>query len=282
MSMSRVRRDGPNPRWTVVVRRVTNGQSADVGDRRSSAADALKGLRRSWWFCGLEGLRPVRGYVTYDEFDLDDQPDVGRPDESLSWLETQPEHARWNIYDSDAMPQRRVTTAALAELVPSQIALPAALTEFAARPELQRRIRSATGCYLDLGDFLARTAHEGGHLLHLVSDQQWIRHWLVYLDDVGNESVVTTTEPVGFELPEDEEWEPLPPEAIPLDSSFDLQVCADSVAEFLFRFWVENELYFSKGSRKSPAEAKAYAAELAILRDPNRRRGRQRPATDDS
>ena len=38
-----------------------------------------------------------------------------------------------------------------------------------------------------------------------------------------------------------------PPETIPLDGSFDLQVCADSVAEFLFRFWVENELYFTQG-----------------------------------
>ena len=33
----------------------------------------------------------------------------------------------------------------------------------AARPDLQRRIRSATGCYLDLGDFadVARTAQFG-------------------------------------------------------------------------------------------------------------------------
>ena len=76
--------------------------------------------------------------------------------------------------------------------------------------------------------------------------------------------------------------EPLPPETIPLDGSFDLQVCADSVAEFLFRFWVENELYFSKGSRKSPADVKAYAAELAALRESNDRATRQRRATEES
>jgi hypothetical protein len=226
----------------------------------------LAELRRSWWFCDLERLRPVRGDETYGEFDLDDQPDVGRPEESLAWLETQPEHARSNIYDSEAMPQRRVTTAALAELVPPDIALPTALTELAARTELQRRIRSATACYLDLGDFLARTSHEGGYLLHVVSDQQWVRHWLVYLDEDGNESVVTTTEPVCFVLPEDDEWDPLPPEIIPLDGTFDLQVCADSVAEFLFRFWVENELFFTHGSRKSPGVVKSYAAELTALR----------------
>ena len=46
--------------------------------------------------------------TTYDEFDLDDQPDVGRPDRvPVVRLETQPEHARWNIDDSDATPQRR-------------------------------------------------------------------------------------------------------------------------------------------------------------------------------
>ena len=235
---------------------MTNGKSAGVGDRGSSAVEALTKLRRSWWFCGLEGLRPLHGPVTYGEFDLDDQPDVGRPDESLSWLETQPEHARWNVFDSDAMPQRRVTTAALAELAPSHIALPRALTEFAAHPELQRRVRSATGCYLDLGTSWCGPPTTVRIFFTLCPTSNGFEHWLVYLDEDGNESVVTTSEPVGFVLPDDDEWEPLPPEVIPLDGSFDLQVCADSVAEFLFRFWVENELYFTHGSRKSPGEVK--------------------------
>jgi hypothetical protein len=60
---------------------------------------------------------------------------------------------------------------------------------------------SATACYLDLGDFRAPTTANGGYLIHLLSDQQWCRHWLLYLDAAGHEAVVTSTEPIGFDLP---------------------------------------------------------------------------------
>jgi hypothetical protein len=234
-----------------------------VGPDRSSAVGALLELRRSWWFCTIDALRPVDG--TYGEFDLDAQPPVDGSDDSLWWLESEPEHTAWTIDDSDAVPQRRLTTSELSALVPADLVVPAALLTLAARPELQRRIRSATACYLDLGDVLVPTAAESGYLLHLLSDQQWVRHWLIYLDRDGNESVVTTSEPVGFLLPDDDEddyWEPRPPAVIPLDGTFDLQVCADSVAEFLFRFWVENELSFADRRRDSSALA-SYRAALA-------------------
>jgi hypothetical protein len=233
---------------------------------RASIVEALSSLRRSWWFCEIEGLRPVPGYTTYAEFDLDDQPDVGGVDGSLSWLEGQPEHRRWSIHDSDQAPQRRLTAEELAALVRVDLRLPPTLTVLAKRADLQRRIRSATGCYLDLGDELVPTSKEGGYLLHLLSDQQWVRHWLVYLDRDGGESVVTTAEPVGFVLPEDDEWEARPPDVIPLDGSFDLQVCADSVGEFLFRFWVENELHFGRGFRKASPAVSSYAAQLQARR----------------
>ncbi len=67
---------------------------------------------------------------------------------------------------------------------------------------------------------------------------------MVHLDQAGQFAVVTTTEPVGFHLPAD--WEdPIPPGVIPLDGSIDLEVCADSLDEFLLRFWIENELWYA-------------------------------------
>jgi hypothetical protein len=100
---------------------------------------------------------------------------------------------------------------------------------------------------------------EGGHLIHVLSDQQWIRHWMLYLDADGTEAVLTAREPIGFDL---RAGRPPPPRVVPIGGGeIELEVCADSFAEFLYRFWVENEIFFAHHQSRalSPAAA-AYAA----------------------
>jgi hypothetical protein len=222
-----------------------------------SAGHPLASLPRAWWFPGLPGCRPDDSRATYVGYDLDEQPDVPRQ-EDLTWLEGDSEKPRWSVAGEDAAPVRPLTPAGL-EAVAAGLPVPPSLRMLAERPELQRRIRSATACYLDLGDFAAATTIEGGRLVHVLSDQQWIRHWVLYLDAVGGETVLTTPEPIGFELPAD--WPP-PPSVIPIGSGeIDLAVCADSFAEFLYRFWVENEIFFAhRQSRALSPLAAAYAA----------------------
>jgi hypothetical protein len=221
---------------------------------------SLEALRRSWWFPSLDGIRPSAPGETYHEFDLDLQPRVDSADPHLSWLEVEPEQSEWAIDDSEATPQRRLNAEELTALVPPELPVPVALSTLAARPDLQRKIRSATGCYLDLGDVVFRTSGDGS-LIHFLSDQQWVRHWLVLIDTDGREAVVSTAEPVGFLLPDD--WDIQLPELIPLDGSFDLQICADSVGEFFKRFWMENELFYATiGERQWTPELASYAATL--------------------
>lgn len=101
---------------------------------------------------------------------------------------------------------------------------------------------SATACFLDLGDFAAASSAGGGYLVHVLSDQQCL-DWLLYLDAAGNEAVLTSTEPIGLDLTNDES---APPRVILLGSdAMDLNVCADAFAEFLHRFWIENEIFFA-------------------------------------
>ena len=135
---------------------------------------------------------------------------------------------------------------------------------FAARPDLQRRIRSATLCYLDLADVAVPTTSDGV-LIHILSDQQWCLHWLISFDAEGH-AVVTSAAPIGFKLPEDwgdEQSEMRVPPTVPLDGSFDLQVCASSFAEFLQRYWIETELWYalSRGTAV-PARAASYLDDL--------------------
>jgi hypothetical protein len=201
--------------------------------------DPLVDLRRSWWFAELRGYRSAEP-GTYARYDLDDQPPV--PDlTDLGWLEAVSDAIEWPIDNTDATPSTRLTTHELNSMaVP--VRLPGSLTTLAARADFRGRIRSATACYLDLGDHVAVTAN-GGHLLHVLSDQQWVRHWLLYIDAEGYEAVLTSTAPIGFELPPEDAH--LVPEVIPVDGSFDLELCADTLAEFLFRFWIENELWWA-------------------------------------
>jgi hypothetical protein len=180
--------------------------------------------------------------------------------DDLGWLEEEAAKPEWSIVGEDNQPVCALTPAGL-EAVAGSLPVTPALRLLAARGDLQRRIRSATACYLDLGDFAAATSVEGGYLIHVLSDQQWCRHWMVYLDAAGHEAVVTSTDPIGFDLPAD--WPP-PPRAIPLgNGAIELDVCADSFAEFAYRFWIENEIFFAHHeNRPLAAAAASYAALL--------------------
>jgi hypothetical protein len=231
-----------------------------MGDQLEFAAGhPLALLPRAWWFPGLPGYRPDSQRATYVRHALDEQPGVPHR-EDLNWLEDEAEKAEWSITNEDSAPVR-VLTAQGIEVVAAGLPVPPSLQLLAERPELQRRIRSATACFLDLGDFAAATTIEGGCLVHVLSDQQWVRHWMLYLDGAGSEAVLTSAEPIGFDLPAD--WPP-PPRVIPIGTGeIELEVCADSFAEFLYRFWIENEIYFATRQNQalSPAAA-AYAARL--------------------
>jgi hypothetical protein len=203
----------------------------------------LKSLPRIWWFPSTEGLqRDGVDAGTYWAYPLEAQPTIGREaDPELTWLDGQPAAAEWGLDTTDAAPTRPVALDALRAVLTDTPA-PTALVTMATRPHLQRRMRSFTGCYLDLADRAVPVAG-GGLLVHFLSDQQWIRHWLVLVDGNASAPVLSSAEPIGFDLPGDDWREPLPA-VVPFDGSVDLTVAADSLEEFLFRFWIENEIAF--------------------------------------
>lgn len=214
----------------------------------------LSRLPRTWWFPSAPGLDRRRGINngTYWAYPLDDQPSVSHlADATLSWLEDQPVAAEWGLDDTDATPMTPLTPEAMQALTESWHA-PEALTLLARRRHLQRRIRSFTGCYFDLGEKTVRAGD--GMLFHFLSDQQWVRHWLVLLDGNGSSPVISSTLPIGFHGTDDDEELPVHA-VVPLDGSVDLTVAADSVEEFLVRFWLENEIAFRVADAEPLTEA---------------------------
>ena len=94
--------------------------------------------------------------------------------------------------------------------------------------------------HLDLADS-AVPVSSGGWLIHFLSDSQWVLHWLLYTGTDGAEAVVVTRRELGFELGEDGDEEvPRVFEA----GSGQAEVCTESLSEFVYRFWIENEIWF--------------------------------------
>ena len=220
---------------------------------------AMPGIPRHWQTIGVPGVLERR-YATYRPVPLHAMPPAGRAfDGTLGWLLDTPTHDRSLQRGFDGPAERDADAAGLHAIAPA-LPLPPAFRLFVEDPEPRRHVRSATACYLDLAHFTVLVSG-GGVLIHFLSDQQWVLHWLLYLGPDGSEAVVVSPNPIGFD---EGEGEPL--HLVDLNAAQDwLAVCAETFEEFLYRYWIENELFFrlavdQKSLDALPAELRAYAA----------------------
>jgi hypothetical protein len=199
--------------------------------------------RTGWWGVELPGYRPSEG--TYMLYACEELPPIQeRLDDGFAWLEAQPQ---WQagISEYGYNQRQRASVESLQEQ--AGVALPAAFHTFMASKALQRRVRSCTDCYLELGDRPVRTAGAApGTLIHFLSDSQWVLHWFLFVGDDGQEAVVVSPYPYG--LKGDEGDEAL--NNLYQRDGIDLMqeptwFCADSFAGFIYRFWLENEIWFA-------------------------------------
>jgi hypothetical protein len=210
---------------------------------------ALPGLSRRWWTIGVPGVLERRG-ATYWPLPLDALPTVGRAfDGTLRWLLDAPNHDP-SLQCGPDDPAVRDADAGGLHAIAAGLSLPTAFGRFIEDPEPRRHIRSATACYLDLAQF-AVGVNDGGLLIHFLSDQQWVLHWLLYVGPDGSEAVVVSPNPLGFD---DGELEPLRVVRLE-DAEGWLAVCSESFEAFLYRYWIEHELFFRLAVDRMPLEA---------------------------
>lgn len=202
----------------------------------------LPDLPRSWPAIELPGYREhAAEYATYSDFAYAELPPVRRQlDDELRWLVRESPVAA-SLAEVDEAASTPATTEGLRSVLGAAVELPPAFAAFVGSDEPRARVRSCTDCYLDLADF-AVPVTDGGVLVHVLSDSQWVLHWLLYVGPDRAEAVVATELPFGFTHGEDGGGEPL--------RTFDplrghASVCAESFAEFLYRFWIENEIWFT-------------------------------------
>lgn len=204
-------------------------------------------LKRGWWSSELPEYRPhPNQFATYSLFSYDELPQVGSDIESdFSWLSVQSakEHSLSdNFYPPDKKPDLSKITELQKNL---KIDLPEEFVLFMKTTDLHTKVRSCTDCYLELPDFVVKTyGFEDGSLVHFLSDSQYVLHWFLYQNTVGEHCVLVSESPYGiqgFDLPESINIQTEP-----------IWSCAPSFKEFIYRFWLENEIWFTLVDKDRP------------------------------
>ena len=239
-------------------------------DRRTQPPGAPFPL--GWYGQGLGGYRPCES--TYDCYPPDELPPVPVPlTGTFDWLWAAPEHDGSVYQTTDAagaatmalLPDvrrgstpmganRDRTAAALARLLASTpVALPTEFVTFFESPKLLRRIRSCTDCYFDLDTTAVEIRGGLGWLVRFASDSQGCLHWSLYLSPCRTKHAVVTT--YFFTRGESSRVKNGTPHPR------DITTCAASFEEFVYRFWLENELWFAMhGLGVMPVGGREYLA----------------------
>jgi hypothetical protein len=205
-------------------------------------APQLTPFRSGWYAFDLGQYRPCDG--TYCLSPYEGLPPVPTPDESLAWLGPLDEHTDQQMHIHR---NRQVASGKLDQIETSAqrlgLTLPPSFLRLMGSPELQNRIPSCTACYFSLSnDIIPCPGSEQGYIVRFLNDQQEVLLWYLYLAPTGEQRVLVSP----FMLDEVAQGGPMNDQndqtrqAI-IDNTFE---CAPTFAEFIYRFWLENVIWF--------------------------------------
>jgi hypothetical protein len=177
---------------------------------------------------------------------MDDLPPIRIDlDDDCSWL------VQHGAVHADGLHQHESwvsTPARIREMASHQgLCLPRSFDRFMCSSDLQSRIRSSTACFLDPAERIIKTVGAiPGHLIHFLSDSQSCAHWYVHIYSTGKSAVLESQDLYCYSI-ENSQWmenQACKSEEIDLvEQGF--FYCERSFSEFLFRFWIENEIFFA-------------------------------------
>jgi hypothetical protein len=205
-------------------------------------------LKTGWWSFAFPGFRDQSYPANYSLFSYETLPPIAAPtDPTFTWLRTEPKHEEWSLATNGYPDGSRAILSQLPELiVQAQVNIPPAFVQFMQTISLQERIRSCTACFLELNRYMVYvTKPVNGVLLHFLSDQANGLHWYLYASKVGDHSVIVSEEIFGLYFEPDEERR----EEVDLTKE-EIWISAPSFTDFIYRFWLENEIWFNLSERR--------------------------------
>ncbi len=207
-------------------------------------------FRCVWLFSELKGYRELPKCSTYFPFPYRKLPPL--PDElfdgDLEWLASEP--VRTDI-DDDAIDYFREYSESLqAEAIELGVVIPRSFRAFFANPDLIRRVRSCTDAYFEFSG-KSVTPFGNGYLIRFLADSQDVCFWNLFLTRSGDHCVVSSWEDFAYYA--SAEFRSLNPAKKKRDASHvDFMFCAPSFESFIYRFWIENEIWFRLSYDKEP------------------------------
>jgi hypothetical protein len=198
-----------------------------------------------WWSFDLGAYRPCNG--TYCFYPYDSIPPIRALNGTLDWLgpldhETE---QSMQLY-RNAPEQRGNLTQVAADATKLGLTLPEAFVRLMGSPELQDRMPSCTACTFDLSAHITPCIGETpGYLIRFLRDQQSVLLWYLYLTPHGEECVLAS--PYEFGDGEDDNPNDLPDDQRRAVMAHTC-ICAPTFEAFVYRFWLENILWFKLNS----------------------------------
>ncbi len=201
-----------------------------------------------WWSVDLEGYREVEG--TYGLFPYDSLPPLpeGLFQGDFRWLKGSRQRAPSKPHPSKKLDHLAAAAATLGLELPDEFGF------LMSRSALRRRVRSCTDCFFNWPKRISESpGGEGGQLVRFYSDSQGCLHWYLYLTPRGYSCVVASGGLFGGH-----EWDRA---GVASDEPADeFWFCAPSFEEFVYRTWIENEIWFALSDELDPLtpEEEAY------------------------
>jgi len=166
-------------------------------------------------------------------------------DGSLSWLTPLDDILSANMapYFADGESRDQIATHFEKNVREAQargFTVPEVFLKFMRSRELRRSIPSCTACYFDAPERLVEMA-DGGVLFRFLDDQQWCVLWYLYLGPNQTQAIVASCHAFDVEDAKEIAHET---SNYPNDNSPWTWICAPDFESFLFRFWLENHIWF--------------------------------------
>ena len=207
-----------------------------------------------WWSFDLGKYRPCDG--TYQLYPYNSLPPLAEPDEALTWLGPLSGAVDGQMAAHRNPPEERGALDTIAaEARALGLTPPPSFSRLMASSALQDRIPSCTACYFKLGEHLLPCpGADGAYIVPFLSDQQDCVLWYLLLAPGGVHHVLA--------FPGDmmEYVDAVKPgsSVTMSDITGAIRVCAPSFSSFIYRFWLENTIWFklntSDAAPFTPAE----------------------------
>jgi hypothetical protein len=209
-------------------------------------------IKTGWWAFELPGYRPHPKPSTYSLFSYEGLPPIQSAlEDDFRWLKAEPiqQPAMADSgYSDGGKPDLGKLPGIVAQL---DVKPPQPFMTFMGSVELHKKLRSCTDCYLDVADHASRT--KTGYLIHFMSDSQWSGHWYIHVDHSGENFVAASPNAYGFALVDTDAHTDRAYQQDEIDlEGEEIWFCSPTFKEFIYRFWLENEIWYALVWDKRP------------------------------